>query len=149
MKLVLLKDVKNLGLTGQKVEVKDGYGRNYLIPQNLATRENDPRVHKLLAEINQKKMKLSEELKEFKSLADKINNQLFTIKAKAGESGKLFGAITASDIAKIISNKDIKVIAKQIETEPIKSLGEHKVMVKFAKDITAMIKLKVEENSKK
>lgn len=149
MKLVLLQDVKNLGQAGQKIEVKDGYGRNYLIPQNLAVRENDPRAHKLLVKINQEKASASEELRKFKILADKINNQIFIIKAKTGESGKLFGAVTANDIAKTISSENIKISAKQIETEPIKTVGEYQIMVKFAKDITAMIKLKVEENNKK
>ncbi|MCL5795803.1 MAG: 50S ribosomal protein L9 [Patescibacteria group bacterium] len=144
MKLILLKDVNDLGHIGQEVEVKDGYARNYLIPQELAAVKSDPRAREVLIKAKEEAIKAEREQQEFRDMAKKINNQIYIIKAKIGTTNKLFGAITSSDAVKAINNKDIKIIAKQVEMEPIKTLGEHQVLIKFAKDITAMVKLKVE-----
>jgi large subunit ribosomal protein L9 len=144
MKLILLRDVNDLGSIGQEVEVKDGYGRNYLIPQGLAAVKGDPKAQGVLIKAKEEKIKAEKELQKFRELAAKINNQIYIIKAKTGTTNKLFGAITSNDVIKAINNKDVKIIAKQVEMEPIKTLGEHQVLIKFAKDITAMVKLKVE-----
>ena len=145
MKVILRKDIANLGKAGDIKEVASGYGRNYLIPKGLAFeatlgRIKDIKMHK--ENIDKKNVR---EINDAKELAGKIAGKIFTIKAKAGEEGRLFGSVTPADIAKVISDEGIKIDKRKIILEEhIKSLGNFTVQVKFHPEVAAAININVE-----
>lgn len=140
MKVILKSDVKNLGEMGAVVTVKDGYARNYLIPQGLAVYANEKnmRMHqdmlrRVLASAT--KLKKSAELE-----AEKLSKVTLTIKAKAGEEGKLFGAVTTMDIADALKAQGFDIDRKKIQlAEPIKRLGEYQVKVALHSQVSATV----------
>lgn len=146
IKVLLLKDVSNLGKKGEIVDVNDGYARNYLFPKGLAQEVTEGMLeHLKLQEISQKKKeeKLIEKYKKEKNI---IEEQRFVIKAKVGEKGKLFGSITSKDIAEVITKKlKIDIDKRQVDLEePIKSLGEYNVEIKLHPQVVANAKIIVE-----
>lgn len=143
MKIILLKDVKNLGSEGDTIDVKDGYARNYLIPYGFAIEANKANVKKIeeikkSAAIRKEKM-----LKEAEALQKKLSKISVTIEANAGEEEKLFGSITAEDIANALkSQHDVQIDKHQIKMEePIKKLGIYKVPVHLIGEINAEVKV--------
>ncbi len=144
MKVILREDVEKLGKAGEIVKVADGYGRNYLIPRRLAvpadvrnvrTLEHDKRV----IEARAKKVRKAAE-----SLAGKVGAVSLTLPARAGEEGKLFGAITSRDIAEALEKAGVAVDRKHVQlAEPIKQLGDYKVKVKLGADIVPEISVSV------
>lgn len=146
IKVLLLKDVSNLGKKGEIVDVSDGYARNYLFPRGLAQEITDGMLeHLKLQEISQKKRE-EKLLEKYKKEKDIIEEQTFVIKAKVGEKGKLFGSITSKDIAEVIAKKlKIEIDKRQIELEePIKSLGEYEVEIKLHPQVIANAKIVIE-----
>ncbi len=147
MKVLLKEDVENLGAIGNVVDVAKGYGRNYLIPRNLAVEANPNNVKQFE---HQKKMVLvkADKLKiAAGEYADKISEISITIEARAGESDKLFGSVTTMDIAEAMSKKGIEVDKRKIVlTEPIKRLGTYDVTVKVREDVTATVKVEVKQD---
>ena len=144
MKVILREDVEKLGKAGEIVKVADGYGRNFLIPKQLAvpadvrnvrTLEHDKRV----IEARAKKARKTAE-----SLAEKIAAVSVTLPARAGEEGKLFGAITSRDIALALEKAGVPVDRKLVLlAEPIKQLGDYKVKVKLGAEIVPEISVSV------
>jgi len=148
MKVVLVKNVENLGIIGDIKEVKDGYARNWLLKQGLAVKTGDIAAKEIINKIKAERAKLDKQIESFKLLAQQIEGLTYKISAKAGEKNKLFGAVTSEDIAKIISTKDAKLDSKQIEVPLIKSLGEYDIVVNFGGDVKANVKLIVEAKNK-
>ena len=142
MKVILLTDVDRLGKTGEIVSVKEGYARNYLIPNNKA-RVATPGNMKILDTL--KKKQAAEELKkleEAQKLAGKISTLSLTITAQAGEEEKLFGSVSNEDIAAALAVENIKIDKRDIILEePIKSLGMHQVTVKLHPEVKANLKV--------
>ena len=146
MKLILKEDVENLGSIGAIVDVANGYGRNYLVPRNLAVVANPRNIKdfehqkkNILAKA--KKLRASAE-----DIAEKISSILVTLEAKAGEEDKLFGSVTSKDIAEAIALKGVEVDKRKIVLdEPIKRLGEYEVTVKVQQDVTATVKVVVKQ----
>jgi large subunit ribosomal protein L9 len=144
MKVILREDVETLGKAGDVVKVADGFGRNYLIPKrlavladvrNLRALEHDRRVIGARAK---KTRKTAEEL------GGKLSSLFLTIPAKAGEGGKLFGAVTSRDIAQALEKAGVSVDRKMVLlAEPIKQIGEYKVKVKAGTEIVPEISVKV------
>jgi len=144
MKVILREDVDNLGKAGDVVKVADGYGRNYLIPKNLAVRadvrnlralEHDRRV----IDARAKKIRKGSE-----ELGAKLASLSLTIPAKAGEEGKLFGAVTSRDIAEALGRAGVPVDRKSVLlSEPIKQIGEYRVKVKAGTDIVPEVPVSV------
>ncbi len=144
MKVILREDVETLGKAGDVVKVADGYGRNYLIPKrlavladvrNLRALEHDRRVIGARAK---KTRKTAEEL------GGKLSSLFLTIPAKAGEGGKLFGAVTSRDIAQALEQAGVPVDRKMVLLdEPIKQIGEYKVKVKAGTEMVPEISVKV------
>lgn len=145
MELILLKDVRGLGKAGEIVKASDGYARNMLLPKKLAmaaTPENKKVLEEQRAEIEAQRAMdkaVAEDLKK------KLENASVTIEAKAGDNGKLFGAVTSQDIADAIESQcKIKVDKKKIDVpQPIKSAGESFVELKLFQGITAKCKVNV------
>jgi large subunit ribosomal protein L9 len=131
MKIILRKDVEKLGEAGSLATVKDGYARNFLIPQGLAVVATPGEMK--MWEHNQavKNRKVERQEKELQSLADKISAQTLHFEARAGEGGRLFGSVTGPDIAEKLSAAIGEEIdrRKVILSEPIRTSGEHTVSI--------------------
>lgn len=144
MKVILREEVRNLGNMGEIVSVKDGYARNFLIPQGLAVEANMANVKELENEkrkIQQKAAKMKASAQE---LADRISAESVQIKAKSGEEDKLFGSVTAMDIAEALKAKGFDIDRKKIVLdEPIKRLGEYKIDIKIFSEVAAQVNLSV------
>lgn len=144
MKVILKADVKDLGRMGEVVNVKDGFARNYLLPQGLAAEANTKNVKALEHETK----KIQEMAKKVKSgasgLAEQIAAAKVTIKAKAGEEEKLFGSVTSMDIADALKAEGIEIDKKKIHLdEPIKRLGEYTVTIKLHSEVSAQLNVQV------
>ncbi len=145
MRVILLKDIKNLGNKNDIKNVSDGYGRNFLLKQNLAkiaTMQEINQIEKIKQEELSKKRE--EEIKE-KETAKKISNLLVEIKVKTGEKDELFESITAKKIAEKIKKEGYSNINESnIELkDPLKSLGEHPVRIKFKQGLEVKIIIKI------
>jgi len=144
MKIILKTDVKDLGAMGEVVTVKEGYARNFLLPKGLATEANLKNVKALEHEQRKiqalaKKVKTSSE-----SIASRISALSLTINAKSGEEEKLFGSVTAMDIAEALKKEGLEIDRKKILLdEPIKRLGSYTVKVKIHPEITAQLAVQV------
>lgn len=146
MKIILQQEVEKLGERGEVKEVADGYARNYLIPKGLAI-EATPKALKDL-ETHQKLMerKEKEEVEKMKALGEKLDQKEITLQAKVGSGGKLFGSITSKDIAGALEKSGVKLDRRKIDlSDPIRGLGTYAVPVKLHPEITAEIKVTVEE----
>lgn len=142
MKVILRKDVDTLGSAGEIVNVKDGYGRNYLIPREIAY----PATKGFLKVYEQEKAlretKAARDMQKAHALASKLGNLSLEATVQVGEDDKVFGAITAQDIADLIAAKGYEVDKRDILLdEPIKALGIYNVPIKIATDVKAEIKV--------
>lgn len=144
MELILKETIDSLGREGDIVNVKDGYGRNYLLPQQkavLATKENLEVLEQNRAEIQ---ARLETEKKDAEKLLKKLAGITLEFAMLAGEDEKLFGSVTSSDILDRLQDKEIKIEKKNILlSEPIKTLGDFKVNIKAGFDLVAEIAVKV------
>lgn len=147
MKVILLKDVKGLGKSGDLVNAKDGYARNFLFPKGLAIEATEPNLKKWKKDMEQKKQKEKEEYEQALKLKEKIEGITVEIRSKAGEGGKLFGSITSKDISEALKKQyNIDIDKRKIEMKDnIKSLGTTHVDVRVYTEITATLKVKVTE----
>jgi large subunit ribosomal protein L9 len=131
MKIILRKDVEKLGEAGALTTVKDGYARNYLIPQGLAVAATPGELK--MWEHNQgvKARKIERQERELQSFADKISAVTLAFEARAGDGGRLFGSVTAADIAEKLGKEVGEEIdrRKVVLSEPIRTTGEHTVTV--------------------
>lgn len=144
MKVILRKDIANLGQAGDIKEVASGYARNYLIPKGLAFEATPGRIKEIKTHKETLGKKTAREIKEAQALAEKVTGKTFVIKAKSGEEGRLFGSVTSADIVQSLSSEGIKVDKRKIELEEhIKSLGTYTVQVKFHPEVVASININV------
>lgn len=145
MKLILIEDVTGLGLRGDSVEVKDGYANNYLIPRGLAVKSTKGKAKEAGQLAREKMGKADRELKRAEESAQEISGHTFEVPAKAGEEGKLFGTITAKDVAALLDQElNMQVDRKKIHLdEHIKSAGFHEARIKLHPQVEAIIHLKV------
>ncbi|GHG49062.1 50S ribosomal protein L9 [Flavimobilis marinus] len=145
MKLILTNEVTGLGEPGDVVDVKDGYARNFLMPRGLATAWSKGAESQVTAIRKARKAREIATLDEAKSTRDSLQSKAVVIKAKAGDSGRLFGAVTTTDIAEAVAAAGAPAVDKRkIEIgQPIKTTGEYTVTVRLHADVSANIKLKV------
>ncbi|MBR2591641.1 MAG: 50S ribosomal protein L9 [Oscillospiraceae bacterium] len=145
MQVVLLQDVKTLGKAGDVVKANDGYARNFLIPKKMAVEANAANLAKLKQQKAYEAKVAAEELAAAKALSESISGKTIQMKVKAGEGGKLFGAIASKELAQEIEKQlGVAVDKKKIVLpDPIKTLGVHPVSVKLHEDVTAAIKVDV------
>ena len=147
MKVILLEDVKALGKKNDIVDVADGYAKNGLINKKLAVEATPKALNDLkLKKQNNDKM-AAENLANAKKLSEELKDKTVTLKIKCGEGGKTFGSITGKEIAEEVKKQlSIDVDKKKIVvSEPIKSIGSYDVAYKAHPEVTATIKVKVEE----
>ena len=144
MKLILREDVTSLGRSGELVTVKDGFGRNYLLPRKLAVVANEQNVRQVEHEkavITARQAKLKGEAQ---AAAGKLSAVSVTIRRKVGEQDKLFGSVTALDIAEALAAQGQKVDRRHIHLpEPIKALGDYEVEIRLHHDVAAKVKVQV------
>ncbi|NMC79866.1 MAG: 50S ribosomal protein L9 [Chloroflexi bacterium] len=142
MKVLLIKDVYKLGRAGDIKKVADGYGRNYLIPQQLAVLATPGAIKQaeyIRATASVRRQQLNSEMSE---MAEKFTGLVLTFPSKAGETGKLYGSITTQMIADAIAKKLGEPLdRRQIEVQPIRNLGEHKAIIRLTMDLTPEIKI--------
>jgi large subunit ribosomal protein L9 len=142
MKVILTEDIPKLGKIGDLIQIKDGYARNYLIPQNLAVPANPQNIKALEHQKTLLKQKQNRIKREAEKLAQKIEKISCTVSKPAGEEDKLFGSVTSLDIEKILKEEGIKIDRKKILLEePIKTLGIYKVPIKLHPEVTANLKV--------
>lgn len=144
MKVLLLHDVYHLGHAGDVKKVADGYGRNYLIPQGFAVLATPTAVKQadgIRAKAEVVRSKLNGEMG---AVAEKIDNCWIAFPSKAGETGKLYGSITSQMVADLISEKaGVQIEKRQIDMQPIRTLGEHKASVRLTIDIVPVVNIMV------
>ena len=146
MKVVLTQDVKGLGKKGEMVSASDGYCRNYLLPRKLAVEANSQAISELKNRESSQKHKIETEIAEAKEIAMKLEGKTLKLSAKAGANGKLFGSVTAKDVADVISKQlGIEIDKKKVAVEDIKSFGVYPVEVKIYSGISASLFVSVGE----
>ncbi len=145
MKVILKQDIDKLGKVGEVVEVSDGFGRNFLIPQGKAISYTKGNL-KQAEYLKKKEMdKKERELNEAKNFAEKLNNLSLEIKVKAGEQDKLYGSVTSKDISDVLASEyGLELDKKKIDLkEPLKKLGVYDLPVNLYKDVVARLRVKV------
>jgi large subunit ribosomal protein L9 len=144
MKVILREDVEKLGKAGEVVKVADGFGRNFLLPRRLAVPANVRNLKSLEHDRRVIEARVKKTRKTAESLATRLSSVSLTIPAKAGEEGKLFGAITSRDIAEALGKAGVPVDRKTVLlSDPIKQLGDYKVKIKAGGDLAPEISVSV------
>ncbi len=147
MKVILKQDVEKLGDANDIVTVKDGYGRNYLIPKGLAIVATESAQKVLKETMKQRAHKEAKRKDEAEQLAKTIQGATITVGAKAGENGKIFGSVNTIQLAESLKKIGVEIDRKNItiKDEPIKSLGKYQADVKFHKEVIQTIEFEVVE----
>ena len=147
MKVILLCDVKGQGKKDQIVDVSDGYARNFLFPQKKAIPADSKATSELKSKEEAKQFKISEDRKAAKALADKIEGKDVVIKMSHGQDGRLYGSVTAKDIAEMLQKQHGITIDKRKLTLPenIKAFGTYNAEVKLYTEITGKVKVTVSD----
>lgn len=146
MKVILKADIKGVGKKDQVINASDGYARNFLFPKNLAVEANNENMAKLKSKNESVAFKKETEKAAAQEIANKIEKLSLTMKVKAGENGKIFGGVTAKEIADVLKKDySIDVDKKKINlNETIKNLGSFNVEMKLYEGVIANLKLHVE-----
>ena len=144
MQIILNQDVDTLGKAGEIITVKDGFARNYLIPQGIATMATKKNIEATNKNIEIQERKDARTRTNLEALAERLNKLTLKFDLKAGEDDKLFGSVTNIMIAEAIAEKGYTVDRKEIEMEEaIKSVGNHYVVVKLGNGFSGRVKIKV------
>lgn len=146
MKVILLDNIKGVGKKDQIINASDGYARNFLFPKKLAIEANNENLAKLKSQNESKAFKKETEKNEASQIAEKINKITLKITVKAGENGKIFGGVTAKEIAESLKNEyKIEIDKKKVALpETIKNIGTYTVDVKLYEGIVAKLQVKIE-----
>ena len=144
MKVILTQDVAGKGKAGDIVNVSDGYARNFLFPRKLAKQANAQNLNAAQIAHAAEKHRNDVEKQDAKDLADKMSGMTLTIKAKHGDGGRLFGAITAKEVAAELSRvMGTEIDKKKVSVPNIKELGEYDVSVKVYAEVSTKLKVEV------
>ena len=146
MDVILKSDVKGLGKKSEKVSVSDGYARNFLFPRGLAAEATAQTLSEMKNKQSSEQFRAEEELKAAKESAEKINGKTVVLKAKGGANGKLFGSVTAKEIAVVVSKEfNVSVDKRKITVDDIKAFGTYNAQVRLHPKVTAAFKVQVVE----
>lgn len=144
MEVILREDIQGLGYKNDTVAVKPGYGRNFLIPRGMAIIASTSNRKRIDEEIRQASHKAEKAIKDATGIADKIGDMTIEIQTKAGESGKIFGAITPIQVSEALLAKGFEIDRKRITfDQKIKELGEYKAILDLHKEVHHTINVKV------
>ena len=142
MKVILTQDIAGLGSIGDLITVKDGFGRNYLVPQGKALQATSQNMKTLEHQKRQIREKIDKAKREAERLAARIESVSCTVAKAVGEEDKLFGSVTGMDIESSLKLEGIEIDRKKINLlEPIKSLGIYNIPIKLHPEVTAVLKL--------
>ena len=147
MKVILQQDVKGQGKKGQMIDVSDGYGRNFLLAKKLAVLATPENVNTMKQQEKAKKAQEAAEKAEAQAIAEKLKGLTVKIVAKAGEGGRLFGAVTAKEVAEALAAQHSITInkAKLVLEEPIKACGTYKLKAKLGYEVVGTVSVMVVE----
>ena len=147
MKVILLQDVKGQGKKGQLIDVSDGYARNFLLAKKLAVLATPENINTMKQQDKAKKAQLAAEKAEAEAIAKKLESITVKVVAKAGEGGRLFGAVTAKEVSEALSAQQGITIAKAklVLDEPIKACGGYKLKAKLGHEIVGTVNVMVVE----
>ena len=147
MKVILQQDVKGQGKKGQMVEVSDGYARNFLLAKKLAVLATPENINTMKQQEKAKKAQEAAEKAEAQATAKKLESITVKVAAKAGEGGRLFGAVTAKEVAEALSAQHGITInkAKLVQEEPIKACGGYKLKAKLGYEVVGIVNVMVVE----
>lgn len=144
MKVILLQDVKKMGKKGDVIEASDGYARNYLFPRKLAEEATANALHVVNAKKENERNKKLAELEAAQKLAAELKGKEVTINAKAGDNGRLFGAITNKDVAEAINSEfNLSIDKKKVVVNTIKVAGTYEVEVKLYPEVSTKMKVNI------
>jgi len=144
MKVILTKDLDNLGRAGAMVEVKTGYGRNYLLPRNLAVLATAKNIRQLDHQKAGILSRASKEKQNMTAMAQKLSAIEVRFSRKVGEQNKLFGSVTSKDVHEQLAAQGYQIERRQVHLpEPLKEVGTHEVEVKLHPEVTAKVKVTV------
>lgn len=145
MQVILLENVKNLGKKGTVVKVSDGYARNYLLPKKLAMEASEGNVRALQHDVKVQSDKREREIEHARQVAETLKAQRIEVAVKAGEKGKLYGAVTTQDIAQALKrHTDWPLDKRRIDLkEPIKKLGTYSVRLRLHANVIAEVPIHV------
>jgi large subunit ribosomal protein L9 len=144
MKLILTHEVTNLGEPGDIVDVKDGYGRNFLLPRNFAIRWTKGGAKQVESIKAAREAHAVHDLEEAQQIKGRLEADPVNVSVRAGESGRLFGAVTVTNIAEALAATGVTVDKRRIEVgNPIKTLGAHDVAVRVHPEVRAQVRLNV------
>ena len=144
MKVILLQDVKKMGKKGAVIEASDGYARNYLFPRKLAEEATANALHVVNAKKENERKKKLAELEAAQKLAAELKGKEVTINAKAGDNGRLFGAITNKDVAEAINSEfNLSIDKKKVVVNTIKVAGTYEVEVKLYPEVSTKMKVNI------
>ena|SRR5215208_6221938 len=145
MKLILREDVENLGKGGDLVDVKPGYGRNFLLPRGLAVSANPRNVKELEHQKSVASAKAAKLKASAQAVAKRLAETPVTLKRKVGEQDKLYGSVTTLDIAEALAARGLQLDRRSIDLgEPLKTIGEFEVPVKLHSEVVGKAKVKIE-----
>ena len=146
MEIILLEKIANLGAMGEKVNVKPGYGRNYLIPQGKATPATADNIAEYEARRADLEKAAAEALAAAEARRDALLEKVITIMSKAGDEGKLFGSIGTADIASVVSEQLVAVERNEVRLPDgaFRTIGEHEVQIQLHTDVNVVVKLIIE-----
>jgi large subunit ribosomal protein L9 len=144
VKVILRESIPSLGEAGEVITVKPGHAHNYLIPQGKASLATEGRVREIEHQKRVVAERVARELKELGAHKARLEALVLEIRANVGEEGKLFGSVTAAQVAELIEAKGVELDRRKIQLEePIKEVGDHVVPVRLHKDVVANVRLKV------
>ncbi|HVO17870.1 MAG TPA: 50S ribosomal protein L9 [Anaeromyxobacter sp.] len=145
MKLILREDVENLGKGGEVVDVKPGYGRNFLLPRGLAVAANPKNVRELDHQKAVASAKAAKLRASAQAVARRLSETPITLKRKVGEQDKLYGSVTALDVAEALAARGLSIDRRAIDlSEPLKTVGDFEVPVKLHSEVVGKVKVTVE-----
>ena len=146
MEVILKQAVEKLGEEGERVNVANGYARNYLLPKGLAIKATKHNVAILQHEKNVIEQREKKEIKSAQKIANKIRSLSCVLKRQVGEKDKLFGSVTSNDIAEFLQENGVKIDRRKIQLEePIKTLGTVRVPIKVHTEVTVELKVKIQK----
>lgn len=146
MEVILKDDIKGLGYKNDLITVKGGYGRNYLIPKGLALVASESNKKRIAENVKQASHKAEKIKQDAETLAQSISEVVLEISSKAGENGKIFGAVTALQISEALKSKGFEVDRKKITFKtPVKTLGDYQAVIDLHREVQPEVSFKVVE----